>query len=159
MEVGRIYASAGRSREAMEYFDKAYQQDSSNIDVIRGVVMGAILANRLDAAQTYLDKGMEADPKNPWFYYLKAQIAEARGNNGAAMQALHTARELNRQQNPAATDTGAPTSLAPGGPTGSPPPNPFRHSMLRDPMTAVMTAATDDPLARGRSAQLSGSLL
>ncbi|HEV2188707.1 MAG TPA: tetratricopeptide repeat protein [Stellaceae bacterium] len=159
MEVGRIYASAGRSREAMEYFDKAYQADSSNLDVIRGVVMGAILANRLDSAQTYLDKGMEADPNNPWFYYLKAQIAEARGNNGAAMQALRTARELNRQQNP--IDTGAPTSLAPGAPAGTPPPNPFRHSqlILQDPMAAVTMAAIDNPAARGRSAQLSGSLL
>ncbi len=161
MEVGRIYASAGRSREAMEYFDKAYQQDSGNIDVIRGVVMGAILAHRLDAAQTYLDKGMEADPNNAWFYYLKAQIAEARGNNGAAIQALRTARELNRQQNPATTDTGAPTSLAPRGPTGSPPPNPFRHSqsMLPGSTAAVMAAAIDNPLASGRSAQISGGLL
>jgi tetratricopeptide (TPR) repeat protein len=159
MEIGRIYASAGRSSEAMEYLDKAYQADSGNIDVIRGVVMGAILAHRLDAAQTYLDKGMEADPNNPWFYYLKAQIAEARGNNGAAIQALRTARELNHQQNP--TDTGAPTSLAPGKPTGSPPPNPFRHSQLMrlNPSVAVMMAASGNPLARGRSAQLSGGLL
>jgi cellulose synthase operon protein C len=159
MEVGRIYASAGRSKEAMEYFDKAYQQDSGNVEVIRGVVMGAILAHRLSEAQTYLDKGMEAEPNNPWFYYLKAQIAEARGNNGAAIQALRTARELNRQQNPgtapAATDTTAPTPLAPGGTTGSPPPNPFRHSHVTLPasVAAMMAAATGDPLGGGRSAQ------
>ena len=158
MEVGRIYASAGRSKEAMENFDKAYQQDSGNVDVIRGVVMGAILAHRLSDAQTYLDKGMEADPNNPWFYYLKAQIAEAAGNNGAAIQALRTARELNRQQNPgatpAATDSAAPTPLTPGGPTGSPPPNPFRHSqsVLPGSAAAIMAAATSDPLGRGRLA-------
>lgn len=159
LEVGRIYASAGRSSEAMEYFDKAYQQDSSNLDVLRGVVMGAILANRLDSAQTYLDKGMEADPNNPWFYYLKAQIAQARGNNGAAIEALHTARELNRQQNP--TDTGAPTSLGPGKPAAVPPPNPFRHSLLmpRNSIAVAMAAAAGDTVARGRSAQIPGGLL
>jgi tetratricopeptide (TPR) repeat protein len=159
MEEGRIYASSGRSKEAMEYFDKAYQQDSGNVDVIRGVVMGAILAHRLDDAQTYLDKGMEADPNNAWLYYLKAQIAEARGNNGAAIQALRTARSLNRQQNPAATpaatDTTAPTPLTPAGTTGSPPPNPFRHSQLMPPgsTVAMMAAATGGPLGRARSAQ------
>ena len=159
MEVGRIYASAGRSSEAMEYFDKAYQQDSSNLDVIRGVVMGAILANRLDSAQSYLDKGMETDPKNPWFFYLQAQIAEARGNNGAAIRALHTARELNRQQNP--TETGGPTSLGPGAPPRSPPPNPFRHSQLElpDAITAVAAAASADPLVRAGSTQISGGWL
>jgi tetratricopeptide (TPR) repeat protein len=159
MEEGRIYASAGRSNEAMEFFDKAYQQDSSNVDVIRGVVMGAILAHRFNEAQTYLDKGMEADPNNPWFYYLKAQIARARGNNGAAIQALRTARELNLQQNPSEAtpaDSTTPTSLAPGTRTGSPPPNPFRHSQLMLPGSAVatMAASAGDPLGRGHSAQI-----
>ena len=37
IEAGRIYASSGRHKEALEYFDKAYQQDSGNLDVIRGV--------------------------------------------------------------------------------------------------------------------------
>jgi len=158
MEEGRIFASSGRSKEAMEYFDKAYQQDSGNVEVIRGVVMGAILAHRLSEAQTYLDKGMEADPNNAWFYYLKAQIEEARGNNGAAIQALRTARTLNLQQNPgtpAATDSSSPTSLTPGT-TGTLPPNPFRHSQLTLPgtMVATMAAAAGNPLDRGRLAQI-----
>ena len=131
MAQGRIYASAGRSKQAMEYFDKAFQQDSSNIDVIRGVVYGAILAHAYSQAEDYLDKGMETDPQNPWLFFLKAQIAEARGNNGAAIQALRTARELDRQQNPTTSlpaDSAAPTPLTPGGTPGSPQPNPFRRS-------------------------------
>src|SRR6185437_13790283 len=98
MAAGRIYASSGRNKEALEYFDKAYQQDSGNIDVIKGVVQGAILAHDLDQAQTYLDKGMESDQQNPWLYFLKAQIAEARGNKAEAVEALRTARTLNRQK-------------------------------------------------------------
>jgi len=35
----------------MEYFDKAYQQDASNIDIIRGVVFGAIQARELSKAE------------------------------------------------------------------------------------------------------------
>jgi tetratricopeptide (TPR) repeat protein len=128
MCAGRIYASAGRSKEAMEYFDKAYQQDSSNIDVLRGVISGAILAHRYSEAQEYLDKAMEADPKNPWFFYLKAQIAQARGLNGQAIDALLQARELNQQQlRGSAGGQEVPTPLAPGAPPALPP-NPFRHS-------------------------------
>ena len=137
LAAGRIYASSGRSKEAMENFDKAYQQDSGNIDVIRGVVSGAILAHEYDQAQNYLDKGMEADPQNPWLFYLKAQVAQARGHNGEAIAALRQARELNLQQtggtDAGAAAPGAPTPLAPGGSTSAPPPNPFRRSQATPP--------------------------
>ena len=134
LAAGRIYASSGRSKEAMEYFDKAYQQDSGNIDVLRGVISGAILAHEYGKAEDYVEKGMETDPQNPWLFYLKAQIAQGRGRNGEAIEALRQARTLNLQQNGgsegAATGTGsAPTSLTPG--TSPPPssqPNPFRRS-------------------------------
>lgn len=130
--AGRIYASSGRAKEAMENFDKAYQQDSGNIDVIRGVISGAILAHEYSQAEDYLDKGMQADPQNPWLFYLKAQIAAARGHNGDAIAALRQARELNLQQNPGEAVTGpaagSPTPLTPGGSTSAPPPNPFRRS-------------------------------
>jgi cellulose synthase operon protein C len=162
MAQGRIYASAGRTKEAMEYFDKAYQQDSGNIDVIRGVVAGAILAHQYSQAQDYLDKGMESDPQNPWLYYLKAQIAEARGNNGAAIEALRTARSLNQQQNPnetapTSTDTSAPTPLTPGAAPSSQPSNPFRRSQLMQSgaeKMSVASAGNDDTLDRLRRAQL-----
>ena len=160
MSQGRIFASAGRTKDAMEYFDKAFQQDSSNIDVVRGVVMGALLAHKLSEAETYLDKGMETDPNNAWLYYLKAQIAEARGNNGAAIQALRTAKALNQAQTaatpPSPPESGTPTPPAPGGSTTPPPANPFRHSQLMQPsLGGAMTAsaAADDPVW-GRRAQL-----
>ena len=130
--AGRIYASAGRSKDAMEQFKKAYDQDSDNMDVLRGVISGAILAHEYGAANDYIDKGMQADPNNPWLFYLKAQVAQAQGHNGAAIAALRQARALNLQQNPdQATPItgGGPTPLTPGGaPSGSLPPNPFRRS-------------------------------
>jgi tetratricopeptide (TPR) repeat protein len=161
MAQGRIFASAGRTKEAMEFFDKAFQQDSGNIDVIRGVVGGAILAHEYSQAQDYLDKGMESDPQNPWLYYLKAQIAQARGNNGAAIEALRQARALNLQQNPSAatpasTDSSSPTPLTPGG-TSPLPANPFRRSQLMLPgsrVTMMGSAANDDTLDSSRRAQL-----
>jgi cellulose synthase operon protein C len=139
LAAGRIYASSGRSKEAMEEFDKAYQEDSSNIDVLRGVISGAILAHEYSKAEDYLEKGMQADPQNPWLFYLKAQIAQARGFNGDAVAALRQARALNLQQNPdqaisPTTDQGSPTSLTPGSsPPSATPPNPFRHSQTRLP--------------------------
>jgi cellulose synthase operon protein C len=162
MAQGRIFASAGRTKEAMEYFDKAFQQDAGNIDVIRGVVGGAILAHEYSQAQDYLDKGMESDPENPWLYYLKAQIAQARGNNGAAIEALRQARALNLQQNPSAatpasTDSSTPTPLTPGGTTNPPPANPFRRSQSMLPgsgVTMMGSAANDDTLDSLRRAQL-----
>ncbi len=150
--AGRIYASAGRSREALEYFDKAYQQDSGNIDVIKGVVQGAILAHDLGQAQTYLDKGMETDNQNAWLYFLKAQIAEARGNRAEAVEALRTARALNQQklaaegQTPAGGGT-SPTSLAPGSsPPAAPLPNPFRRSQA-SPMAPRATETAAMPMS------------
>ena len=130
--AGRIFASAGRSKEAMDYFDKAYQQDSGNIDVLRGVIAGAIQVHEYGKAEDYLNKGMEADPQNPWLFYLKAQLAQARGHNGEAIEALRQARALNLQQT-GGTDIGAtgtqagPTPLTPGA-SPSTLPNPFRSS-------------------------------
>lgn len=147
IEAGRIYAAAGRHKEALAYFDKAYQQDPDNIDVIRGVVAGCLLAHETGQAQTYLDKGMEADPRNAWLYYLKAQIEEQRGNNGAAIDALRTSRQLDREQNgPAATPDG-PTPLTPGAaPPKNPLPNPFRRSQA----TPMPSPATGRQLAQYR---------
>ena len=130
--AGRIYAAAGRSKEAMEEFKKAYDQDSDNMDVLRGVISGAILAHEYSAANDYIDKGMQADPQNPWLFYLRAQVAQAQGRNGAAIEALRQARALNLQQNPdQATPItgGGPIPLTPGAtPSQSLPPNPFRSS-------------------------------
>jgi tetratricopeptide (TPR) repeat protein len=148
MAEGRIYASAGRTKEAMEYFDKAYQQDSGNVEVIRGVVGGAIQAHEYSKAEEYLDKGIESDPQNPWFYFLKAQIAQARGNNGAAIAALRTARSLNLQQNPGEA-TAPAGSISPTSPGTALPPNPFRRSqsMLRG---ATVTASAIDYATLGQ---------
>jgi cellulose synthase operon protein C len=128
--AGRIYASAGRSKEAMDNFDKAYQQDSGNIEVLKGVVQGAILAHEYDKADDYIKTGMDADPQNPWLFYLKAQVAQARGHNGEAIEALRQARALNLQQTggSAGTQGASPTSLTPAPSTPPPPPNPFRSS-------------------------------
>jgi cellulose synthase operon protein C len=139
--AGRIYASSGRSKEAMEYFKKAYDQDSDNIDVLRGVISGAILAHEYGAANDYIKKGMQVDPQNPWLFYLQAQVDQARGLNGAAIENLRQARTLNLQQNPgeATSPTSGPTPPAPG--SSSPlPPNPFRSS--RAILPAQLTGGT-----------------
>jgi tetratricopeptide (TPR) repeat protein len=149
LAAGRIYASSGRSREAIEEFDKVYQEDSSDIQILRGVISGAILAHEYGRAETYLERGMEADPQDPWMFYLKAQIAQARGFNGEAIEALRQARALNLQQNGGA-EPGAAGATAPAGgstppapesspaPSGNPPPlatppNPFRRSQALPP--------------------------
>ena len=70
-------------------------------------------------------------------FYLKAQIAQARGHNGEAIEALRQARALNLQQTGGSqTNTqGGPTPLAPGSSTTpAPPPNPFRRSQANFPM-------------------------
>ncbi|HTZ35081.1 MAG TPA: tetratricopeptide repeat protein [Stellaceae bacterium] len=159
--AGRIYASSGRSKEAMEYFDKAFQQDSGNVDVIRQVVAGAILAHQYAQAQSYLDKGMEADSQNAWLFFMQAQIDQARGNNGAAIQALLKARSLNQQAagpGTAPAGTSAPTPLAPA--PSSAPPNPFRSSQLdlRAPSAAKLAAAAGEG-GEPRTAQPGGALL
>jgi cellulose synthase operon protein C len=141
--AGRIYAASGRTKEAIDYFDKAYQQDSGNVEVLKGVVQGAIQAHAYDKAEDYIKSGMDADSQNPWFYYLKAQVAQARGRNGEAIEYLRQARALNLQQTGGAdtgsTGTGtqgAPTPLAPSGSTPPAPPptnNPFRSSQALPP--------------------------
>jgi tetratricopeptide (TPR) repeat protein len=121
--VGRIYAVGGRNREALGYFDKAFQQDPGDINIIRGVVMGAIEANDLSEAQNYLDKGEQANPKNPWIFFLKGQLAHARGENGLAMSDLRTAQAMAREQG-----LTTPSESEPAVPQPKLPPNPFRSS-------------------------------
>lgn len=144
--MGRIFAAGGRDSQALDYFDKAYQQDPSNIDVIRGVVMGAIQAHDLDKAETYLAKGEEENPKNPWIFYLKAQIAHARGENGAALRALQTARSLAKEQGTPEPSDNQPASA----PIEALPPNPFRRSEAAPPAaTALALAGRADSVQQG----------
>lgn len=122
--LGRIYAAGGRDTEALQYFDKAYQQDPSNIDVIRAVVMGAIQARDYDQADTYLSKGADANPNNPWIFFLKGQLAHARGNDGEAIDDLRTAQRMAKEQGMTApSETAPPTTTEPALPA-----NPFRSS-------------------------------
>jgi tetratricopeptide (TPR) repeat protein len=124
VSIGRIYAAGGHDTEALQYFDKAFQQDPSNIDVIRSVVMGAIQAQEYDQAETYLSKGADANPNNPWIFYLKGQLAHARGNNEEALDDLRQAQQLAKEQGMRAPSESAPAT------TTEPalPPNPFRNS-------------------------------
>jgi hypothetical protein len=110
-------------------------------------------------------------------YFLKAQIAQARGNNGEAIRALREARTLDAQRNstpavpagapPAGPGLPAPTPLTPGGPAAPSTPgpnNPFHSSQLFEPPSLLagrVAAATDAwPAVRGeRTAQLRGELL
>jgi tetratricopeptide (TPR) repeat protein len=162
IEAGRIYASGGRRKEALDYFDKAYQQDSGNITVLRGVVSGLILAREYGKAQGYLDKGIEADPENPWMYLLQAQIDEARGNNGAALRALMKARALNQQQNggtstPSAADVTGPAPGAPPPAQPALPSNPFRQSEAAPQAPPAIAARVDNvSSAYGARMQLLG---
>jgi tetratricopeptide (TPR) repeat protein len=127
--IGRIYAAGNRNDEALQYFDKAYQQDPSNIDVIRAVVMGAIQAQEYDQAETYLTKGADANPNNPWIFFLKGQLAHARGNNAEALEDLRTAQQMAKEQGMTAPSESAPaTTTQPGLP-----PNPFRNSKNSTP--------------------------
>lgn len=121
MTVGRIFAAAGRDTQALKYFDQAYQQDPDDVGIIRGVVMGSIQADDIGQAQKYLDAGEKAHPKNPWMFYLQAQIERARGNNRAAMSALRTAESLAKAQGLV-----TPSSAQPETPALKLPPNPFR---------------------------------
>lgn len=122
MAVGRIYAAGGRDSDALKYFDKAYQQDPSNIDIIRGVVMGTIQADDLGQAAKYLEQGEQAHPKNPWIFFLKGQLDHARGNNRAALADLRKAREMAEAQGLASPSSSAPAAT----PKPRLPPNPFR---------------------------------
>lgn len=127
--IGRIYAAGGRDTEALQYFDKAFQQDPSNIDVIRAVVMGAIGAHEYDQAETYLSKGEDANPKNPWIFYLKGQLAHARGNNQEALEDLRAAQQMAKEQGLTAPSQSAPANTT----RPALPPNPFRDSRNTGP--------------------------
>ena len=169
IEAGQIAASRGRHGEALDYFDKAYQQDSGNVEVLRGIIAGCLLARDTHQAQVYLDKGMEVDPQNPWLFFLKAQIEEQRGNNGAAIEALRTARTLNRQQQSGgagATPTSLnPTSLvppaapAPAEPVTPPSSFPRTQSMLRTAPAARRLPDADISRSTRLVARLRGALL
>jgi cellulose synthase operon protein C len=136
LATGRIYAAAGQNNEAMRFFDAAYRQSPGDINVIRGAVGGAIEAGDLARARAYLAHGMQLYPNNPRLYFLRAEIARASGDNGAAMRALQTARALNQQQAGGITEPGA----APGTP-GTLPPNPFRSSDASAPAAAPPVTA------------------
>lgn len=135
--MGRIYADGGKTDEALQFFDKAFQQDPSNIDVVRAVVMGAIQAREYDQAETYLGKGEESNPKSPWIFYLKGQLAHARGNNGEALYNLRTAQAMAREQGMAAPSESAPSMT----PQPKLPSNPFRSSRNSAPSGARLIGA------------------
>lgn len=149
LAAGRIYAAAGQNSIAMRFVDAAFRQAPGDLGVIRGAVGGAIVAGDLERARAYLAQGMQLYPNHPRLYYLAAEIARASGDNGAAVDALQTARRLDNQQAGAFAPGPAPAAapvVAPGAPSNLPP-NPFRRSQADQPRPGFMLAAASPAAA------------
>lgn len=147
LAAGRIYAAAGENEIAMRFFDAAYRQAPSDINVIRGVVGGAIVAGDLDRAQAYLVAGMRLHPNNARLYYLAAQIARADGDNGAAVYDLATAQRLDRGESAAVGPNAVMAPITAPGLSPGLPPNPFRRSENEAARLPVMLAAATNAVS------------
>ncbi|MBX5452528.1 MAG: BCSC C-terminal domain-containing protein [Acidobacteriia bacterium] len=114
MALARLYLAQRQPRKALAIDEALLQRDPQNLSVRQAAVDAAIAAGELGRARRWADEGTKLFPTDPRAFMIVAGVARAEGNDGAALRALRTARNLRLQQlAPDRRTAGA--SLGPGG--------------------------------------------
>ena len=127
LALARLYQTARQPRQSLAIAQALLRRDPGNLDARRTAVGAAIALGDLGAAQTLVDEGVSVSRDDPRTWIMAADLARAKGDNGAVLTDLRQARDLRRQQ--IGTDQ---TASADSGSTDAPPSddnteNPFRQ--------------------------------
>lgn len=74
-KLGQLYEEAEITREALQFYNKAYQSNPEDFITIKGFVNILTLTDQLDIADSILRKGLERDSSNVAFLMAEGRLA------------------------------------------------------------------------------------
>jgi Tfp pilus assembly protein PilF len=137
MALARLYQDDHQPKQALAINQALLTNDPHNLEARDGAVNAAIAAGDTKTASQLVQTGESLQPNEPRVWVMAANLAQAQGDNGAALSDLQTAQTL-RQQQLIAQSGGAPAvALAAANPVQV---NPFGSADggLSDPGPSVL---------------------
>lgn len=146
--LARLYQSGNMPARAAQSFQLVLARDARNRDALLGLAQSAQAAGDRELSKQAADRALAAYPQDYQVHLTLARVAQDRGDKGAAVRLLKSARELYTAQ------TGGTTAVAPGANpfaamAGSADGNPFRT-----PAYAAPAPAQVNPFALGNGTRL-----
>lgn len=87
-EIARAYLIQGNTPRAIEYFNKALEQDEESVIALSGKAQAILDTGEGGLASELLDKSLSLQFFQPQAHYLVAQIAHAQDDDSTAVKAL-----------------------------------------------------------------------
>lgn len=146
--LARLYQSGNMPARAAQSFQLVLARDARNRDALLGLAQSAQGAGDRELSKQAADRALAAYPQDYQVHLTLARVAQDRGDKGAAVRLLKSARELYTAQ------TGGTTAVAPGA-------NPFAamaggadSNPFRTPAYAAPAPAQINPFALGNGTRL-----
>lgn len=98
LALARLYQDDHQPKQALAIAQALLANDPGNLDARSGAVDAAIAAGDMKTAGRLVQDGRSLQPNEPRVWMMAAALAKARGDNGAALDDLQTARNLRQQQ-------------------------------------------------------------
>jgi tetratricopeptide (TPR) repeat protein len=92
--MARVDVALGRSVTALPTLQAALQRDPKDLAARMGAIEAATAAGKLSVADDLAREGVALFPNNPFILVQAANVAQARGQNGRALENMRKAREL-----------------------------------------------------------------
>ena len=120
--LARLYVDDHQPRQALAINQALLQNDPNNVDARAGAVDAAVAAHDYATATALVQAGEQQQPGEPRIWLMAANVAQAQGDNGNALDDLHTAENLRQQQLVSQAGGASAVALASATPVGI---NPF----------------------------------
>ena len=90
LELGQYYLSKNDKPKALEYFEKALEQDSNNFSVLKNILLLQIDLQQFKEAEQKSAKALENYPSQPLLYLVNGVALNALNNPEKALEPLET---------------------------------------------------------------------
>ncbi|MDN3664889.1 tetratricopeptide repeat protein [Algibacter miyuki] len=90
LELGQYYLSKNDKPKALEYFEKALEQDSNNFSVLKNILLLQIDLQQFKEAEQKSAKALENYPSQPLLYLVNGVALNALNNPKKALEPLET---------------------------------------------------------------------
>lgn len=156
--LARLYQDDHQPKQALAIDQALLSKNPNDLDARAGAVNAAIAAGDMKTADLLVDQGKAQQPNEPRVWMMAADVEQARGNDGAALDDLRTAQSLRQQQLIAQSGGSPAVALASAEPVQA---NPFASgasdtgpSVLGVPAGTYATDAAPDPMSRQIAQQI-----
>ena len=138
--LARLYQDNHQPKQALAIDLAVLNKSPDDLDARAGAINAAVAAGDMKIADRLMKEGKATQPNEPRIWMMAANVEEAKGNDGVALNDLKTAQSLRQQQLVVASGGSPEVALA------------STQPVQTNPFASVSTTSDDGPSVLGVSA-------